>query len=81
MNPLMQNTWATSRWMPVDSAASECLGYRRLHLLSLFLGFIPRCYHFFVVVNCLTMSLVSGPQSDMWFFKLVVAKSVNGIVF
>lgn len=54
-------------------------GCRPPYLLSLFLGFVPRCYCFFKK-NILTMFLVSGPLSDMYFFKLVVAKNHTGKV-
>ena len=42
MNPLMQCMWVTSRLVLVVSAVSGHSGYRPLHFLSLFLGFILR---------------------------------------
>lgn len=42
MNPLMQHMWVTSRLVRVVSAVSGRPGYRPLHFLSLFLGFILR---------------------------------------
>lgn len=76
MTPLMQDMWVTSRSMLTDSEHPAC---RPLYLLSLFLGFVPRCYCF-KKKNILTMFFMSGPLSDMYFFKLVVAKNHNGKV-